>query len=241
MEFERLNEIQDRVSVPRAVVEKEKWDFLRDEIFKWWTERDFEFPWREPAPEWQKLVSEILLQRTHANSVENVHTNFFDTFPTPEALAEADREEIAEIIKPLGLAWRAKYLSQLGDELAELSGEVPTERENIEELPGIGQYAAGAFLTFSRLETVTFIDANIVKLLGRYFGFDWDGETRRKKWFRELAETFFNHNHPPDEFGYAVLDFTREICGRSPNCGKCPVQTECDLGRMNYKGSNGEP
>jgi A/G-specific adenine glycosylase len=209
-----------------------QWSSLRRTIIDWWREQEFDFPWRRPAQEpWKGLVTEILLQRTRASAVADVYRQFFDTYQAPSDLAAASEEDIREMIRPLGLHWRAEYLSKLGDELAERSGEVPEERADIESFPGIGQYAAGAFLTFHRHRRVPFIDANIVRLLGRFFGFDWDGETRRKRWFRDLAEAFFDHDLPPADFGYAVLDFTREVCSRSPECDTCPLSSDCQYGQ----------
>jgi len=206
------------------------WNFLREGIIHWWHSEEFDFPWRAPErQEWKGLVAEVLLQRTRAKSVSDLYHDFFDEFETAHDLADADEAEIKAMIRPLGLHWRAEYLDKLGDELFELNGEVPEKRTEIENLPGIGQYAAGAFLTFQRRKRVPFIDANIVRLLGRFFGFDWDGETRRKRWFKDLAEKFFDHDYPPADFGYAVLDFTREVCGRSPICDTCPVAKKCNL------------
>jgi A/G-specific adenine glycosylase len=208
---------------------EEDWKFLREGIVQWWRSEEFDFPWRAPQrQDWKGLVAEVLLQRTRANAVSDVYHDFFDRFDTADDLAEADESEIKEMIRPLGLHWRAQYLDQLGDELLELNGEVPAKRSEIEDLPGIGQYAAGAFLTFHRRKRVSFIDANIVRILGRFFGFDWDGETRRKRWFKDLAEKFFDHDYPPADFGYAVLDFTREVCGRSPACDGCPLRPNCE-------------
>jgi len=201
---------------------------LRSGVISWWRTQEFNFPWRtREGSEWEALVTEVLLQRTRANAVKELYREFFKKYSSIERLHDASEGEIRDDISSLGLHWRAEYLSSLGTELSERGGRVPEDRADIEDLPGIGQYAAGAFLTFQRHRRVTFIDANIVKLLGRFLGFEWDGETRRKAWFVDLADAFFDHDYPPAKFGYAVLDFTREVCGRTPECESCPVQKDC--------------
>ncbi|QDG52097.1 A/G-specific adenine glycosylase [Persicimonas caeni] len=206
---------------------EEKWAYLRKGIIEWWSPEDHDFPWRKPDDEWKLLVTEILLQRTRASAVAQLYDDFFERFPTPESLAEASTEEVGDAIYSLGLAWRAKYISQLGDQLAELTGEVPDTRDGLKELPGVGPYVSGAFQVLHRNQPDSFVDSNVVRLLGRYFGFEWDGETRRRKWFLQFVDRLFEHEYEPSRFGYALLDFTREVCAPSPNCEVCPVRERC--------------
>lgn len=210
-------------STPDINPTEEEWQALRKGIMEWWEPSDYSFPWRKAGePEWKLLVTEVLLQRTRAHTVADLYDEFFEQFPTPESLGEASVEDVEDAIYSLGLAWRAKYIRQLGERLENMDDEVPETRDEIEDLPGVGPYVAGAFLTFHRSERVPFVDANIVRLLGRYFGFEWDGETRRKRWFLDLVEEFFDHDYQPEAFGFAVLDFTREVCSRSPEHEECP-------------------
>lgn len=211
---------------------EDQWTYLREGIVDWWSSREYDFPWREPDEEWKLLVTEILLQRTRASAVAGLYEPFFAQFPTPEKLAEAAQDEVEDAIYSLGLAWRAEYISKLGDRLAERDGQVPEERDEIKELPGVGPYVSGAFQTLHRNNASSFVDANVVRLLGRYFGFEWDGETRRRKWFLELVDRLFEHDYEPARFGYALLDFTREICGRSPDCEECSLQSKCEYGQQ---------
>lgn len=215
------------------------WDALRTGIMEWWDPSDHEFPWRSGQDEeWKLLVTEVLLQRTRAEAVAKIYPTFFRRFDTPGRLALATVEEIREVIYPLGLPWRAKFLKELGQYLLDSEGRVPATRAELEALPGVGPYVAAAFLTLHRAESEAFIDANIVRLLGRYFGFDWDGETRRRRWFVALVQELFEHMESPDRFGYAVLDFTREVCSRAPAHDRCPacIRQHCAMYRAAIDG-----
>ena len=203
-------------------------------MIAWWRDQFFPFPWRVPAPEWQKLVGEVLLQRTRAGNVAAMYDEFFARFPTPDALARATAHEARDAIYSLGLLWRAGNLPPLGATLA--AGGVPTDRRELEALPGVGPYVAGAFLTLHRNERAPFVDANVVRLLGRYLGFEWDAETRRKRWLIALVERLFDNDYVPRDFGYALLDFTREVCGKPPRCELCPVRADCKTGQRGLRG-----
>lgn len=205
------------------------WAFLQQGIRDWWQEDERTFPWRTQSEEWRQLVTEVLLQRTRAEAVAQIYESFFTRFPSPEYLGNASIEEIEKEIYSLGLIWRARYLRELGVALATRKGETPEETEDLKKLPGVGPYVAGAMQVLHRNKQDAFVDANVVRLLGRYFGFEWDGETRRKKWFLQLVDRLFDHNYEPRTFGYALLDFTREICAPRPLCDICPLKDKCSF------------
>src|SRR5690554_1081181 len=207
-------------------IEAERWTSIQTSIQNWWVDKDRDFPWRAPMDEWRQVVTEVLLQRTKAEAVARMYEEFFLRFQSSEELGDASVKEVEEAIYTLGLTWRAKYLRALGKELA-AKGEVPETTAELKELSGVGPYVAGAVQVLHRNRHEIFVDANVVRLLGRYFGFEWDGETRRKKWFLALVARLFEHQFEPSSFGYALLDFTREVCGRRPLCDMCPLADEC--------------
>lgn len=195
---------------------------IRALVMAWGAAHFRDFPWRTPAEPWQGLIGEILLQRTRANNVIPVYHAFLERFPTPQHLADATAAEIEQVIYPLGLRWRAPLLQQLGMRLAKLNGEIPRTLAEIMALPGVGQYAAAAWLSFHGGGHSVLIDANIVRWIGRLVDQPVDGETRRKKWLIDLATRLT----PPTDtraYNYAVLDFTMTICTKQPHCEQCPI------------------
>jgi A/G-specific adenine glycosylase len=180
-----------------------------------------DFPWRKPAKRWHALLAEVLLQRTRAASVVPVYEQFVSQYPEPADLAKASLEDIEELIYSLGLRWRAPLIKQLGETLSQ-SGTVPDSLESLLSLPGVGPYAAAAYLGFHGGSRAVIIDANVVRWLCRLVDRPFDGETRRKKWLIDLANVM-----TPDqkwtEFNYAVLDFTMQICAKVPRCSICPI------------------
>lgn len=180
------------------------------------------FPWRDPPQLWHALIAEVLLQRTRAANVVPVYEKFIARFPDVQTLEMATLEELATIIYPLGLRWRAPLLKQLCDYLSENNGRVPDTREELLQLPAVGTYVSAAMLSLHMERRAVLIDANVVRWLCRLIDEPMDGETRRKAWLIEMAEVVT----PPRKiraFNYALLDFTMGICGKVPQCARCPI------------------
>src|SRR3954468_20277331 len=90
-----------------------KVDAIRRNVVRWGREHFQEYPWRSERNLWYCLVAEILLQRTRAKSVVPVYERFIHRFPDPVSLATASESEVEQLITPLGLRWRAKWLKRL--------------------------------------------------------------------------------------------------------------------------------
>ena len=208
---------------------------IREILFEWGDNHFQEYPWRNPEIDWHGLAAEILLQRTKADSVVPVYEEFVDRFPEPEDLAGATEGEILDVMGSLGLHWRASRLRELGESLCERS-EIPRTLEELKELPGIGTYAAAAWMSFHGGSPAALVDANIVRWVCRILGREYDGETRRKRWLRNAIERLTPEERHRD-FNYALLDFTMTVCSpRTPDCPSCPIGPEiCEHGARRLK------
>lgn len=203
-------------------MELEKRDCIQRAIVEWGSDNFVDFPWRNPQRKWHGLIAEVLLQRTNAEAVVPVFEKFCRRFPTIDEFAKATEEEIADLIRPLGLRKRAALLDDLGEELAGRGG-IPTDRDELEDLPGVGPYTAGAWLSLHQGEGASIVDSNVVRWLCRLIGRDFDRSTRRKNWLIDLSDEM-TPDDQAREFNYAVLDFTRQVCTpKNPACGKCPI------------------
>lgn len=215
-------------STSEITVDEQTASYVRRKLLAW-GRVDFEdFPWRKSTDEFHALIAEILLQRTKASQVISTYLNFVETYPDPASLAHADVAEVEEVIRPLGLKWRAKLLVQLGNALEQQDGRVPDEQQALKGLPGVGAYVSTAYLSLHRNKRSPIVDSNIVRFYGRFFGFDTGPETRRNRALIGLAECLT----PPRksrEFNYALIDFTRNICRPKPVHRICPLKAKCHL------------
>src|SRR6266545_2502553 len=179
------------------------------------------YPWRSRRAGWHGLVAEILLQRTRAGQVLPVYLEFVRTFPTPKSVASARVSEVRRVFSSLGLHWRAKLLHKLGLVLSKSHGKVPDSLNELLALPGVGPYAASAWLSLHRGRRAVIVDSNIVRWLARMTGKAYGPETRRSRWVRQCVEEL-TPSRQVREFNYAMLDFTMLVCRPKPRCEVCP-------------------
>src|SRR5690242_13763055 len=87
----------------------------RRALLEWYHQGARSFPWREDPNPFRILMAEMMLRRTQARQVVSVYMRFIVRFPDIASLDQARAEEVSEILRPLGLGWRAanfKHLAQ---------------------------------------------------------------------------------------------------------------------------------
>ena len=129
----------------------------------------------------------------------------------------------------LGYYSRARNLHKAAREVKEKhAGYLPGERKNLEKLPGIGPYTAGAIASIAFGLNETALDGNIQRVLARLFDVDLPARSPQgKKKLQQLAEQIL----PAGEagtFNQALMDLGAAICTpRSPLCPNCPLISLC--------------
>ena len=206
---------------------KEKVVFFRTTLLRWAQENLRDFPWRRVSDPYKVLITEKLLQQTDFGHVRKVWEEFFKRFPSVDALAKATEEEIASILRPLGL-WRqrAKQMKKFAEEvLAKYGGEIPCDYSSLIKLPGIGDYAARATLVFACNKPTYLLDVNTRKIVKRLFYYPRDAEDKAVIAILELLTP-----KDPEEckiFNWGMIDFSALICSRKPKCSRCPLKEKC--------------
>ena len=195
--------------------------FFRDNIIKFEGQHGANFSWRSTTNRWHALVAEMMLQRTRAEQVLRAYTEFISKYDTP---SDYVGDSSALTFSSLGLKWREKTFRRLAEELSK--ADIPSDSEKLLTLPGVGDYIASAFRSLHLGIRDYIIDSNVVRLYGRYFGFQTHGETRRKKWFIHLADKLTPKNKFK-EYNYGLIDFTRDLCRLRPRCSICVLSRKC--------------
>lgn len=96
---------------------------------------------------WQHMVGVICLNQTGRKQVKSVLPKFFKRWPTHDALLYATRNEIEEVIAPLGMRRvRAERLYRMSEQFSDWNGEDATE------LYGIGKYGSDSYRLFYKKE-----------------------------------------------------------------------------------------
>lgn len=201
--------------------------YFKRKMLRWVYQKPRIYPWRITKIKFHALVAEILLQRTKAEQVIPIYKKFISTYPSPATLAASPLSKIKRIIASLGLQWRARKIKELAGVLMDrYSGKIPLHFNELMSLPGVGPYAASAYISLHHNKRALLIDSNIVRLYGRFFGFKIHAETRRKRALMNLID-LITPQHNCRQFNYAVLDLGRNICRPKPLCPICPVSIKC--------------
>ena len=137
-------------------------------------------------------------------------------WPTPARLARARISTIAAVIRPLGLTKRARILSSLGRSIL-ASGDVPLDPEALQQLPGVGPYAAHAVPVFATGQNLAVVDWVIARVLRRYFGLAGDRRPNQDRELWALAHGLAARGDAR-RLWLGVLDFAAGTCRPHPLC-----------------------
>jgi A/G-specific adenine glycosylase len=207
---------------------------FRGRVLEWWQVhgRHF-FPWRRcSATTYEKILAEVLLQRTRAETVSLFFDSFLRRFPSWTDLADAQIEELQVRLRPVGL-WRrrASSLKALAVEVSRRDGRFPKGRVEIEKLPGVGQYIASAIIVFCDESAEPLLDVNMARVLERYFGPRKLADIRYDPYLQKLSKRLVSKANPA-EVNWAVLDLAALVCKTGiPLCKSCPVMAGCRFAR----------
>lgn len=207
---------------------KESIIVFRNRITNWFRMNKRKYPWRETTDPFRILIAEVMLRRTKADQVKPVYERLFTEYPDVDALAEAEDGQLEEILYPLGLKWRTPAFGLIARDIKQkYQCKVPDERQELNNLPGVGEYVAGAVLCLAYGKKEWIVDSNIVRVFRRYFGIKTSKEGRRDKHVVEMAKQYASCRNPRNA-NLGLLDFAALVCTpRHPQCETCPLQTGC--------------
>ncbi len=115
------------------------------------------------------------------------------------------------------------------------AGRLPRTREELESLPGIGQYVASAILCQVYGEREPLLDVNMARVIERYFRPRKLADLRTDPVLQGYARAILPRARVK-EFNWAVLDFAALVCkARDPRCGDCPLKRGCRYYRRNSR------
>ena len=162
--------------------------------------------------------------------VNLVTPSLFARYPTLEAFAAADVDEVGQYIHSCGF-WRAKARDIVGAAqqlLERFGGRVPDNMEDLLTLPGVGRKTANLVLGDIYGQEGYVCDTHCIRITGR-LGIT-DGSKDPLKVEQQLRRVI-----PPEEsnnFCHRMVLHGRALCmARNPLCSECPLQSLCDFGK----------
>ena len=96
---------------------------------------------------WQHMVGVICLNQTHRKQVKRILPDFFKRWPTHTSILQDTREDVEEMIAPLGMRRvRSERIYRMSEQFESWNGEDATE------LYGIGKYGSDSYRLFYKNE-----------------------------------------------------------------------------------------
>ena len=178
----------------------------------------------------QLLAATILSAQTTDVRVNMVTPVLFDRHPTPHDLAEADPNEVQEIIRSTGFYQnKTKSLLGMAQALVErFDGNVPTEMEDLVTLPGVGRKTANVVRSVAFGLPGLPVDTHVGRLSRRLGLSDLDDPVK--------LELQLDAYLPPAEWGPFSLRMIlhgRRVClAKQPQCAECVLEDICPSSRL---------
>lgn len=195
------------------------------DLLAWYGTEARPLPWRvaEVSP-WEILLAEVILQQTRMETGLPYWERIRRAYPTPAALASVPVEDLLLLWQGCGYYARARNLHRCAVELGERP--LPSTHEALLSLPGIGPYTAAAVASVAFGEAVACVDGNVRRVLSRLAAAHLtDAEVAAD------AEARLDRTRPGD-WNQALMELGSRICTpRNPNCGDCPLSTDCEATR----------
>jgi A/G-specific adenine glycosylase len=195
---------------------------LAARVERWFRKYQRSLPWRANYDPYRVWVSEVMAQQTRIDVVLAYFERFIERFPTLDALAAASDDDVTAAWSGLGYYRRARMLREGAVAVRErFGGRLPRTVKELQSIPGIGRYTAGAIASIAFHERAPIVDGNVARVLARLFAID-----ARQAWSR--AESLVAASTSPRDFNQGLMEIGALICTpRNPSCHRCPLRNDC--------------
>lgn len=171
------------------------------------------------------LIAVILSAQATDKSVNLATAKLFPLANTPAAILALGEETLSEYIKTIGL-FRSKaknVIKACEILLAQHGGEVPSSREALEALPGVGRKTANVVLNIAFGQPTMAVDTHIFRISNRMgMAPGKDVLAVEEKLLKVVPDQFRMHAHH-----WLILHGRYTCVARKPKCGACPVYDIC--------------
>jgi len=216
--------------------------FIKNAVALPWRHADLD-ACRDPYAVW---ISETMLQQTQVSTVRDYFIRWMKRFPNIETLAKADEAEVFKYWQGLGYYSRARNILKTAKIVSGMTSPcgMPETRKELEALPGIGAYTAGAILSLAYHKREAILDGNLVRIFSRLYELDFlptDKISEKKctldpmvRGLKSAAEIYWNFAREvadsPKAYMHneALMELGRTVCkSKNPLCEECPLAKEC--------------
>lgn len=196
---------------------------MQRSLLEWYDANKRDLPWRRTNDPYTVLVSEVMCQQTRVDVVISHFERWMARWPTLGDLAVAPEEDVIAQWSGLGYYRRARNLHAAAKEI--VANGWP---ENLQALPGVGPYIAGALASIAFGRPVPAVDGNVQRVLSRLGDIHADvTKAAGRNAVTDLAQQLVHVDRPGD-WTQAVMELGATVCTpTSPECDACPVNVHC--------------
>lgn len=203
---------------------------ITDELVAWYEREHRILPWRQQKNPYYIWISEIMLQQTRVEAVKPYFERFIKRLPDVEAVADCPEDELLKLWEGLGYYNRVRNIQEAAKVVKEqYHGTLPADYEKLRELPGIGNYTAGAIASIAYNIPVPAVDGNVLRVYARLEEDDEDilKASMKNRVEREIAAVM--PKDCPGTFNQALMELGAMVCvpNGKPKCEVCPVAFAC--------------
>ncbi len=165
------------------------------------------------------IATRLSAQCTDAR-VNIVTKELFSRYPTLEAIAGANLEDIEKIVHPCGLyKTKAKDILSIANDLIDrFGGEVPSTMEELTSLSGVGRKTANLILGDIYHKPAIVCDTHCIRITNRLGLSDTKDPYKCELQLREVLDP-----ERSSDLCHRLVLFGRDVCtARNPKCDECP-------------------
>lgn len=202
---------------------------IQETLIRWYRENYRPLAFRETKNPYSIWVSEIMAQQTRIETMLRYYERWMVKYPSIEELAHAPIESVLKSWEGLGYYNRARKLHEGAKYVMEHhQGVLPKTLEELEKIPGIGKYTAGAIGSIAFNLRAPAVDGNVLRVISRLIRSSEDiSSLKTQRMIYDVVYDLMEDGNPSD-FTQGLMELGATLCcPTSPKCESCPIQTEC--------------
>ena len=177
------------------------------------------------------LIHGLLSHRTKDTTTFPAQERLLQVANTPEKMLRLSSKEIQKLIYPVGFyRQKSKNILKTCKMLVEkYGGKVPKAKEELMQLPGVGEKTSDIILLFAYGEDVIPVDTHVKQISKRWH---IAGEKDKPELIREKLHKLIPKNRAI--VNQLLVQFGKNICkSPKPKCYMCPVEKLCPYEHKN--------
>lgn len=192
-------------------------------VLRWYDANKRDLPWRRTTDPYAVLVSEVMCQQTRVDVVVPYYDAWMERWPTIEDLARAEEDDLLAAWSGLGYYRRARNLHAAARQI--VADGWP---DDLQTLPGVGPYIAGAVASIAFGRPTSAVDGNVQRVLARLGDIHEDVTKAAGRKAVEALAARLVHPDRSGDWTQAVMELGATTCTpTSPRCQTCPVTDHC--------------